>query len=422
VLKRPFFVIAVLVLAVPCARATYSIVACDPQARECGVAVQTNNLAVGASVPYAKAGVGAVASQFETNPMYGPRGLALLAEGRSPSDVMKQLLREDGNFDGEGIEARQVGIVSMDGRTEAYTGAEAAASAWAGARSEKGYSIQGNGLAGPQVVEAMERAFKTTSGALAVRLMAALVAGDAAGGQKTGRESAALLVRTPQGFPRDIDLRVDHAMDPVGELHGLVNIQMARQQVTQARTAANQGRLDEAKGLLITAVARAPMWPRIWTQAAQVAVAIEQPELAVQYLNVVFSMNPAWIDTQIGDGKFAQLGADPLFRRWVTEEQREAARSDGRRLASTNSATAAERLQMASRLLEVGEAEDALKSIAALPDDLPGVALTRATAYEALGRYTDALKVCESGLRAEPKNRRLDLRCSRWRAAFDSRN
>src|SRR5271156_3508594 len=96
------------------ARGTYSIVACDAKTRECGVAGQTNNLAVGASVPYARAGVGAVASQFETNPKYGARGLELLAQGMSPADAMKKILAEDGNFDGAGIEARQVGMVSVD--------------------------------------------------------------------------------------------------------------------------------------------------------------------------------------------------------------------------------------------------------------------------------------------------------------------
>jgi hypothetical protein len=117
------------------ANATYSIVACDLKTRECGVAVQTNNLAVGASVPYAQAGVGAVASQFETNPMHGPRGLALMAGGKNPAETLQQLLREDGNFDGEGIEARQVGIVAVDSRAAFYTGREAADSNWAGARS-----------------------------------------------------------------------------------------------------------------------------------------------------------------------------------------------------------------------------------------------------------------------------------------------
>jgi|SRR5580700_1150740 hypothetical protein len=106
-----FRLLLMLLAGADCAQATYSIVACDAKTRECGVAVETNNLAVGASVPYAQAGVGAVASQFETNPHYGPRGLALLAQGMSPAEAMKKILAEDGNFDGQGIAARQVGIV-----------------------------------------------------------------------------------------------------------------------------------------------------------------------------------------------------------------------------------------------------------------------------------------------------------------------
>src|SRR6187402_2761209 len=95
---RFLLITAALLSVSPAARATYSIAACDTAMRTCGVAVQTNNLAVGASVPYAKTGVGAIASQFETNPMYGPRGLALLAAGKSPEETAKQLLSEDGNF------------------------------------------------------------------------------------------------------------------------------------------------------------------------------------------------------------------------------------------------------------------------------------------------------------------------------------
>ena len=259
------------------ARATYSIVACDAKTRECGVAVQTNNLAVGASVPYAQAGVGAVASQFETNPHYGPRGLALLAQGIGPADALKKILEEDGHFDGEGIESRQVGIVSVDGRGANYTGEEAARADWAGARSGLGYSIQGNGLVGPNVIEAMERAFLKTEGTLADRLMAALVAGDLAGGQKTGRESAALLVKTLDGFPMDIDLRVDDSNDPVGGLRKLFDMQSARQQVIQASLAARAGHLDQARALLIGAIARGHDWTRVWIRAARVAENIEEP-------------------------------------------------------------------------------------------------------------------------------------------------
>jgi uncharacterized Ntn-hydrolase superfamily protein len=149
------------------------------------VAVQTNNLAVGASVPFAKAGIGAGASQFETNPRYGRRALELLAQGKSPEQVMNILLQEDGNFEGQGPEARQVGIVSLDGRAFVHSGKEVLEAAWAGSRTGPGYTIQGNGLAGAEVLTAMESTFLKSQGSLGERLMRALVAGDAAGGQKT---------------------------------------------------------------------------------------------------------------------------------------------------------------------------------------------------------------------------------------------
>jgi uncharacterized Ntn-hydrolase superfamily protein len=424
VVKRLALLAATLALAGPYAQATYSIVACDAQTRECGVAVQTNNLAVGASVPYAKAGVGAIASQFETNPMYGSRGLALLAQGKSPDEVLKVLLQEDGNFDGEGVEARQVGIVSVSGHFAVYTGAEAAASPWAGSQTGNGYSIQGNGLAGPQVVDAMEKAFNSTPGALAERLMAALTAGDKAGGQKTGRESAALLVSTPNGFPMDIDLRVDHSSDPVAALRLLLDIQTARQLIIQARIAAGKGQLKEAKTLLIAGVARAPMWPRTWVQAARVAGSIEEPDLAVQYLNILFAMNPAWIETEIGDGNYAQLGADPLFHRWVTVEQQHAALADFMKLSSSNSVTEERRIQIANRMLEVGAVNETLQALAVLPGDASAgadVLLARATAYAALGNYGEALNQCGRGVENDPKYLRLRLRCTRWRTALESK-
>jgi uncharacterized Ntn-hydrolase superfamily protein len=140
----PYFALSAALLLRPATvHATYSIAACDAKTQACGVAVQTNNLAVGASVPYAQAGVGALASQFETNPHYGPRGLTLLSQALSPDEVLKRLLAEDGNFDGAGPEARQVGIVSVAGRAANYTGDEAQHAVWAGARSGSGYRATG---------------------------------------------------------------------------------------------------------------------------------------------------------------------------------------------------------------------------------------------------------------------------------------
>jgi uncharacterized Ntn-hydrolase superfamily protein len=395
------------------AQATYSIVACDAKTRECGVAVQTNNLAVGASVPYAQAGVGAVASQFETNPHYGPRGLALLAQGIVPTDAMKKILAEDGNFGGEGIESRQIGIVNVNGRGANYTGEEAARADWAGARSGLGYSIQGNGLVGPKVVEAMERAFLKTDGTLAERLMAALAAGDLAGGQKTGRESAALLVKTMDGFPMDIDLRVDASNDPVGGLRKLFDMQSARQQVIQASLAARAGRLDQARALLIGAIARGHDWTRVWIRGARVAEYIEEPRLALKYIDAAFTQNPAWADAEIGKGNYAEIGASAEFHRWVTAEKEKNAVAAYEQLRESKDTTLERRVSVGRILLEAGRADEA---ILVLNERTPGaeesieLRLLRATAYAAVKDYMNAMAQCDAALKREPKNLRTRMR------------
>jgi len=423
-LKGFCFLTTGILFFVPTSWATYSIAACDTASHVCGVAVQTNNLAVGASVPYAKAGIGAIASQFETNPNYGPRGLALLAQGKSPEETLHQLLADDGHFDGQGIESRQVGIVSADGRVFVYTGKEAAHANWAGSRTGNGYSIQGNGLVGPQVVAAMEQAFLKTTGALAERLMAALIAGDRAGGQSTGRESAALLVSTPDGFPLDIDLRVDHSADPVSDLQTLLNIQMARQQIIQASIAANQARFADARAQLIAGVARAPMWARTWTSAARVAARIEEPELTLQYLNIAFGMNLKWTETEIGSGNFAALGADPLFHRWVNNEQQNSVLADYRQFSLKKNPPPLETIDIAANLLEIGNPAESLVALERVTasQSTAETFLLRATAYAALGQYSQALNACSSGLASSPADHRLRLRCARFKTESEKQS
>ena len=419
-----FAFVMLLLLGVDPAEATYSIVACDAKTHECGVAVQTNNLAVGASVPYAQAGVGALASQFETNPHYGPRGLALLAQGLAPADVLKELLANDGNFDGEGIAARQIGLVSVDGRAANYTGEEAMRAQWAGARSGNGYSVQGNGLVGAKVLEQMEHAFLQTPGSLAEKLMAALTAGDAAGGQKTGRESAALLVKTLDGFPMDIDLRVDDARDPVGDLRKLFDMQSARQQVIDASVAARKGEFERAKTQLLAAVAQAHDWPRVSIRAARVAENIEEPALALQYLTSAFTQNPAWADSEIGDGDYAELGGTAQFHRWVTAAQERNAATAANQLHEAPAATLEARIAVARRLLEVGHASDALAILRVVTpesQDAPEsteLRLLRSTAYEAMGDAAKALEECTAALTKEPHASRVLLRRERLKRAI----
>ena len=400
--------------------ATYSIAACDPQTRECGVAVQTNNLAVGASVPYAQAGIGAVASQFETNPKYGPEGLNLLSHGMSPDAALKQLLHDDESFDGQGIEARQVGIVAVDGCSAFYTGRSAADSPWAGARNGKGYSVQGNGLVGPQVIEAMERTFLSATGSLADRLIAALVAGDAAGGQSTGRESAALLVRTIAGFPMDIDLRVDDSVDPVSDLHRLYDLQSARQQVISAEIAARRNQPAQSRALMIAAVARAHEWPRVLLRAAKLAEQLEERDLALQYLRVVFSKSRAWIAEEIGSGDYAELGASHEFHTWVSPEIEHEASLAYRELLSRKDAATEDTLQVVRILLEAGHASEAKSLLASQTTTTIALHMARAEADAALGNYSAALAECRQAESEDPTNWRIRLRIARLREQVDT--
>ncbi|MDW8060732.1 MAG: DUF1028 domain-containing protein [Thermomicrobium sp.] len=201
---------------------TFSIVAVDRTTGELGIAVASKFLAVGAVVPWARAGAGAVATQSYANVSYGPRGLELLAAGLSASETLERLIADDPER-----ALRQVGIVDARGGAATFTGS--GCHAWAGGRTGPGYAVQGNILTGPEVVDAMVQAFESTSGPLAARLLAALFAGDRAGGDRRGRQSAALLVVAERGgyggyTDRAIDLRVDDHVDPVAELRRLYDI------------------------------------------------------------------------------------------------------------------------------------------------------------------------------------------------------
>jgi uncharacterized Ntn-hydrolase superfamily protein len=392
------------------ANATYSIAACDAKTRACGVAVQTNNLAVGASVPFAKAGVGAGASQFETNPHYGPRALELLAQGKSPEQVLRILLQEDDNFEGQGPEARQVGIVSFDGRAFVHSGEEVMEATWAGSRIGPGYTIQGNGLAGPEVLAAMESAFLKSQGSLGERLMRALVAGEAAGGQKTGKESAALLVRTEDGWPIDIDLRVDHSANPVADLQALFNMQSARQQMGHARRAAQQGHNEDAKAAMIQAVAQASEWSRIWLQGARVAYQLGEDALAVQYLSDAFSQNSAWIAEELRHGRYPALGGNPVFHRWISQVQQEHLVEESRALAGCDVSSVEERVQTAAMLLEAGKPKEAISVLSACPEKLLEDGDAQALFAEAYANNNDrkkALAFCLAALKFKPTDPRL---------------
>ena len=215
---------AALVVAVP-AGATFSIVAHDSVTGELGVAVESRAFSVGSAVPWAAAGAGAIATQAQTNESCGPNGLALLAAGLDARAALDTLLARDPER-----AHRQLAIVDARGRVAVHTGTSC--NDWAGAHIGAGYSCQGNILTGAEVVAAMARAYETTEGELARRLLAALVAGQEAGGDKRGKQSAAILVvrpseRYPEYRNRYVDLRVEDHPDPIAELTRVYEIHEA---------------------------------------------------------------------------------------------------------------------------------------------------------------------------------------------------
>jgi uncharacterized Ntn-hydrolase superfamily protein len=196
--------------------ATYSIAACDPDAKQWGVATQSKFLGVGSVVPWAQPGVGAIATQAYANPRYGPEGLALLREGLSANEVVERLTAAD-----EGRDHRQLGVVDRDGRAATYTGAECFE--WAGGLTGKCYAVQGNILVSEATVEAMAQTFESSSGPLAERMLDCLDAAQAAGGDRRGQQASALLVVERDGgyaglSDEVIDLRVDEHPRPLEEL------------------------------------------------------------------------------------------------------------------------------------------------------------------------------------------------------------
>ena len=240
----------------PTWKATFSIVAADPERGEVGVAVQSKYFAVGAVVPRARAGVGAVATQAAGVAAYGPRVLAELERGASPGEAIERVLAGR-----EGRETRQLGAVAATGAAACWTGSDC--NPWAGHRWGHGYAVQGNILAAEAVVLEMERAWLETEGSLAHRLVSALEAGQAAGGDARGQQSAAVLVErlgagaeTRQGIDRVCDLRVDDHPEPIAELRRLLGVHERWEAMRAGWSAYAAGRYAEAAALAEEALER----------------------------------------------------------------------------------------------------------------------------------------------------------------------
>ncbi len=289
---------ALAVLPSPAARAadplahTYSIVARDPATGDFGVAVQSHWFQVGPSVPWAEAGVGAVATQSFVKVDYGPRGLELMRQGKSAQEALDLLLAQDPQRD-----VRQVAMVDARGRAAAWTGPKCIAAA--GHQTGSGYSVQANLMDKPTVWPAMARAFETAKGDLADRLLAALDAAEAEGGDIRGRQSAALIVvkGRSSGEPWNdslINLRVDDNPVPLAELRRLLGLHRAYQEMNLGDEAVAKNDFAAALGHYTKATAMAPEIAELpFWQAVTLFVAGQEGK-ALPLFKDVFAREPRW--------------------------------------------------------------------------------------------------------------------------------
>ena len=271
---------------------TYSIVAVDSVTGEIGAAVQSHWFSVGSLVIWAEAGVGAVATQSFVNPAFGPEGLKLMKAGKSPQEALQQLLEAD-----EGRDFRQVAFIDAQGNTAAWTGKKCIPEA--GHRAEKYFSVQANLMLRNTVWDAMARAFKSTKGPLAERLVAALEAAQREGGDIRGQQSAALLVvrAKPTGKiweDRLIDLRVEDHPRPVEELKRLLRLHRAYEHMNRGDLAVEKG--DE-EGALREYSAAETMFPenlemKYWHAVALVNMG--RLSQALPLFKEIFTRDPNW--------------------------------------------------------------------------------------------------------------------------------
>ncbi len=296
---------------------TYSIVARDPATGELGVAVQSHWFSVGTAVPWAEAGIGAVATQSFVDPSYGKLGLDLMRAGRSAPDALKGLLAAD-----EGREVRQVAMIDAEGRVAAHTGAKCIIAA--GHHVGTSFSVQANLMRNDKVWPAMAKAFESAKGSLAERMLAALEAAEAAGGDIRGKQSAALIVVSgkPTGKPwldRIYDVRIDDSPAPLPELRRLVKLQTAYNLMNDGDLAVEKK--DDAGALKAYAGAEAlvPDNAEMIYWHAVALVNMKREAEALPLFRKVFGMDPSWKDLTLRMPKAGLLPDDPkLIERIVS--------------------------------------------------------------------------------------------------------
>jgi uncharacterized Ntn-hydrolase superfamily protein len=300
-------------------RGTFSIVAADPGVGEVGCAVQSRYFAVGSVVPWAKAGVGAVATQAAGVAAYGPKVLGLLEEGLEPAAALERALADDG-----AREIRQLGVVTADGRAAAHTGADCLP--WAGHRVGDGYAVQGNILAGESVVTEMERAFLESGGeSLAERLVTCLEAAQAAGGDRRGQQSSAIVVErsgaaaeSREGIDRICELRVDDHPEPIVELRRLLGTHLVWDALRRASLFHEPGKYAQGAGVLRAALERHGEDPVLLYDLACFESLAGDTEEAVAHVGRSLALDPQLAAGAAVDSDLEALRQDPRFQAAVS--------------------------------------------------------------------------------------------------------
>ena len=313
---------------------TFSIIAVDPATGELGIGVQSRAFGAGAAVPWAKPGVGAIATQASANRQYGPKAIALLEQGLSVEEVVKRITDED-----PGRDTRQVAVIDAKGRSAVYTGKRVIDrnsdpkdpvhfGGYAGHVSGTNYSAQGNTLASAEVVKAMAAAFEHGKGSLAERLMDALDAGQAKGGDTRGMQSAGILVVRPlepgstSTVERVVDIRVDDHEDPFKELRRLLYMTtgVPNRLLESSNKLAEQGNVKAAIEELNKALAINPRSENLHYALAQRYAQSGDTNNALKWLGTAITRQPAvWKPRAADDPAFEKLRAQPDFKRLISK-------------------------------------------------------------------------------------------------------
>jgi len=298
---------------------TFSIVAVDPSTKQVGVAVESKYFAVGAVVPWVHAGIGAVATQANVRARFGSLILDALAKGERPQVALDAVLASDSN-----AAYRQIGIVSADGDVAHHTGTECRE--WAGARTGQGFSIQGNLLAGAGVVDSMADAFTASSGSLAERLLASLEAGQEAGGDKRGQQSAALIVEQlgyenigALGIDRLVDLRVDDHTEPIKELRRLFGIWQSGDLQAQALRRYNDADYPAAMEIMAEANERFPHTSMILYNLACFECLSGLSTESINHLRQAIKLDSSMRELAKNDSDFGPIRDMPEFADLVSD-------------------------------------------------------------------------------------------------------